>query len=59
MCTLRHFPSQISHCIAWNRDVFNDYFITTVNDIKNYFTNFEEFKENIKKKEELHKICKN
>ena len=49
MCTLRHFPSQISHCIEWSRDVFNDYFITTVNDIKNYFTNFEDFKENIKK----------
>ena len=49
MCTLRHFPSQITHCIEWSRDVFNDYFITTVNDIKNFFTNFEEFKENIKK----------
>ena len=49
MCTLRHFPSQISHCIEWSRDVFNDYFISTVNDIKNYFTNFDEFKENIKK----------
>ena len=49
MCTLRHFPSQISHCIEWSRDIFNDYFITTVNDIKNYFTNFEDFKENIKK----------
>ena len=49
MCTLRHFPSQISHCIEWSRDVFNDYFISTVNDIKNYFTNFQEFEENIKK----------
>ena len=49
MCTLRHFPSQITHCIEWSRDVFNDYFITTVNDIKNFFTNFEDFKENIKK----------
>ena len=49
MCTLRHFPSQITHCIEWSRDVFNDYFISTVNDIKNYFTNFQEFKDNIKK----------
>ena len=49
MCTLRHFPSQITHCIEWSRDIFNDYFITTVNDIKYFFTNFEEFKENIKK----------
>ena len=49
MCTLRHFPSQISHCIEWSRELFNDYFISTVNDIKNYFTNFELFKENIKK----------
>ena len=47
MCTLRHFPSQITHCIEWSRDIFNDYFISTVNDIKNYFTNFEDYKENI------------
>ena len=49
MCTLRHFPSQITHCIEWSRDVFNDYFISTVNDMKNYFTNFEVYKESIKK----------
>ena len=49
MCTLRHFPSIITHCIEWSRDVFNEYFISTVNDIKNYFTNFEEFKDNIRK----------
>ena len=49
MCTLRHFPAIIEHCIEWSRDVFNDYFISTVNDIKNYFSNFELFKENIKK----------
>ena len=48
MCTLRHFPSQITHCIEWSRDVFNDYFISTVNDMKNYFTNFNEYKETIK-----------
>ena len=49
MCTLRHFPSIITHCIEWSRDVFNAYFISTVNDIKNYFTNFETFKKNIEK----------
>ena len=49
MCTLRHFPSLITHCIEWSRDVFNEYFISTVNDIKNYFTNFDDFKENLKK----------
>ena len=49
MCTLRHFPSLITHCIEWSRDVFNEYFISIVNDIKNYFTNFDEFKDNIKK----------
>ena len=49
MCTLRHFPSIITHCIEWSRDVFNAYFISTVNDIKNYFTNFETFKQNIEK----------
>ena len=49
MCTLRHFPSIISHCIEWSRDVFNDYFVSTINEIKNYFTNFEVFRENMKK----------
>ena len=49
MCTLRHFPSIITHCIEWSRDVFNDYFISTVNDIKNYFTDFKLFKEKIRK----------
>ena len=28
MCTLRHFPSEINHCIEWSRDIFSDYFIT-------------------------------
>ena len=47
MCTLRHFPSLITHCIEWSRDVFNEYFISNVNYIKNFFTNFDEFKESI------------
>ena len=34
MCTLRHFPSIITHCIEWSRDVFNDYFVSTVNEKK-------------------------
>jgi ubiquitin-activating enzyme E1 len=29
--------------------IFNDYFVSTVNDIKNYFTDFEVFKDKIKK----------
>ena len=49
MCTLRHFPSIITHCIEWSRDVFNEYFISNINDIKKYFTDFNEFKESIKK----------
>ena len=49
ICTIKHFPSIIIHCIIWSRDVFNEYFISIVNDIKNYFTNFETFKENLKK----------
>ena len=49
MCTLRHFPSIITHCIEWSRDVFNEYFISTINDIKNYFADFELFKEHMKK----------
>jgi len=28
MCTLRHFPNQIEHCIEWARDVFEGAFTT-------------------------------
>ena len=41
ICTLRHFPSTITHCIEWSRIIFNDYFIANVNDIKNYFSDFD------------------
>ena len=49
MHNLKFFPSTINHCIEWSRNLFDDYFVLTVNDIKNYFTDFEVFKETIKK----------
>ena len=48
MSTLRHFPSNITHCIEWSRIIFNDYFIANVNDIKNYFSDFDLFQNKIK-----------
>ena len=27
VCTLRHFPSLIEHCIEWSRDSFYGYFV--------------------------------
>ena len=50
MSTLRHFPSNIIHFIEWSRIIFNDYFIANVNDIKNYFSNFDLFQKKIKNK---------
>ena len=49
MCTLRNFPSIIIYCIEWSRDVFNEYFISNVSYIKKFFTDFDGFKESIKK----------
>ena len=46
MCTLRNFPSLITHCIEWARSIFNDYFTNIVTDVKNYFLNFDNFKDN-------------
>ena len=49
MCMLRHFPSMIEHCIEWARDIFFGYFSSIINDVKIFFTNKNEFKNNLKK----------
>ncbi len=60
MCTLRHFPSLIQHCIEWSRDYFSGYFGNIINEVRLFFDNFNLFKENIKKggnaKKQLEKL---
>jgi ubiquitin-activating enzyme E1 len=36
MCTLRHFPNQIEHCIEWGRDQFNTLFTDRAQDTISY-----------------------
>ena len=49
VCTLRHFPSLIEHCIEWSRDSFNGYFVNNVDEVKVFFKDRKVFKENIQK----------
>ena len=48
VCTLRHFPSLIEHCIEWSRDSFYGYFGSIINEVKNFFVDYDKFKEDIK-----------
>ena len=50
MCTLRHFPSLIQHCIEWSRDCFSGYFGDKINTIKLFFSDYDTFKQDIYKK---------
>ena len=50
MCTLRHFPSLIQHCIEWSRDCFSGYFGDKINSIKLFFSNYNSFKQEVYKK---------
>ena len=47
VCTLRHFPSLIQHCIEWSRDTFSGYFGNIIYEVKQFFVNKNSFKENI------------
>ena len=49
VCTLRHFPSLIQHCIEWSRDSFSGYFGNIVDEVKQFFINKKEFKDRIVK----------
>ena len=49
VCTLRHFPSLIEHCIEWSRDSFGGYFSIIINDVKTFFVDYNKFKEDIKR----------
>ena len=43
MCTLRIFPSKIEHCIKWGLAKFNEFFVSTIEDLKNFLENKEQF----------------
>ena len=43
LCTLRNFPSKIEHCIEWGLDKFNEFFVSPVEDLKNFLENKEKF----------------
>ena len=49
VCTLRHFPSLIEHCIEWSKDSFGGYFGNTIKEVKEFFEDFNKFKANIKR----------
>ena len=49
VCTLRHFPSLIQHCIEWSKDSFYGYFGNIINDVKEFFSDFKRFKESIRR----------
>ena len=48
-CTLRHFPSLIQHCVEWSKDSFWGYFGDSLNEVKKFFKDINEFKELIKR----------
>ena len=49
VCTLRHFPSLIEHCIEWSKDSFSGYFGNIIKEVKGCFENYQKFKEDIKR----------
>ena len=49
VCTLRHFPSLIEHCIELSKDSFGGYFGNIIKEVKKCFENYQKFKEDIRK----------
>ena len=49
VCTLRHFPSLIQHCIEWSRDSFSGLFGNIISEVRQFFVDYNKFKENIKR----------
>ena len=66
MCTLRNFPTLITHCIEWARDSFDGYFVNIIQDLKNFCQSREDYFKNLEKLdnyniqiENVEKIIKN
>ena len=49
MCTLRNFPTLINHCIEWARDNFDGYFVNVLKDLKNFYSNKDEYLKQLEK----------
>lgn len=67
MCTLRNFPTLITHCIEWVRDKLEGYFLKIILDLKLFCKNKEEYYQELSKEKsddfdiqmkELEKIIK-
>jgi len=55
VCTLKHFPFKIEHCVLWSLDIFNTYFNDFINDITAFLKgkeNFTKYLSKIDNKEE-------
>jgi ubiquitin-activating enzyme E1 len=44
ICTIKTFPNDISHCIAWTREVFEDLFVAKPKNVIEYINNPEKVK---------------
>ena len=49
MCTLRNFPTLITHCIEWARDYFDGCFINILRDLKKFCENKDNFYKDLQK----------
>jgi len=57
ICTIKSFPSQIEHCIAWSQDYFKEFFEQNIIDLNELIDNQDIFFKKIDKEIEL-KIIK-
>ena len=59
MCTLRNFPTSITHCIEWARDNFDNYFVKIIQDLKKFCENKEKYYEDLEKIDNIEIQIKN
>ena len=59
MCTLRNFPTLITHCIEWARDNFDGYFVKIIQDLKKFCQNREEYFADLEKLDNIDFQIKN
>lgn len=48
LCTMKHFPNQIEHCIEWSRDIFHQRFVDRVQEAKKFFAEPESYVEEVR-----------
>ena len=49
MCTLRNFPTLITHCIEWARDNFDGYFVQIIQNLKRFCQNKQDYFQQLEK----------